>query len=52
MRMGREAAMKAVTIISILAVVIGGLLMTSCSGGSEAVKVGTPAFYWAGAKET
>lgn len=51
MRMGRVAAMKALT-VSILAIVIGGLFMMSCSGGSEAVKVGTPAFYWSGAKET
>jgi hypothetical protein len=39
---------------SILAVVSSGLmlLMTmSCSPGSDAVRVGTPAFYWSGAKE-
>jgi hypothetical protein len=37
---------------SILAIVSSALLMTSCSPGSEAAKVGTPAFYWSGAKET
>lgn len=39
--------------ICVLAILSSGLLMmTSCSAESDAVKVGTPAFYWSGAKET
>ncbi len=37
---------------SILAIVSSGLMMMmSCSTGSDSVKVGTPAYYWSGAKE-
>ncbi len=37
---------------SIFAIVSSGLMMMSCSTGSDSVKVGTPAFYWSGARET
>ncbi len=37
---------------TILAIVSCALMLTSCSPGSDAVKVGTPAFYWSAAKET
>jgi hypothetical protein len=37
---------------SILVILSSILMMTSCSSSSDALKVGTPAFYWSGAKET
>lgn len=43
---------KAIRCLSVCAMVGGGLILSSCSSGPKPPAPGTPAFFWAAAKET
>jgi hypothetical protein len=43
---------KAIWCLSVCAMVGGGLILSSCSSGPKPPAPGTPAFFWAAAKET
>jgi hypothetical protein len=43
---------KVVWCLSLCVLVGGGLILTSCSSGPQPPAPGTPAFFWAAAKET
>jgi hypothetical protein len=47
-----EERMKLVWSLSLLAIVAGALVVTSCSSGPAPPPPGTPAFYWAAAKQS